>query len=601
MELRALQGPLEDGTIAARLNFHNAQVGPLSQEFRKEIGYNAAVAGTVSGTANVSGTLRDPTADVVLQADKPAALGEQFDRLNASVHYDAGSLRVSNGEVDAGAGKARFQGSFQHREGDWKNGELQFELTAQALHTSRVGAFTKLQTGLDGTLNGKVTGDARLAGGSFHLVSANGSLAANGVTLAHEPLGDVAVTAQTRGNELSAQATAHIQQSTVQAQGSWRLDGDNSGTATIQLPRMSIDDIHRLVMIGASEAEKQAAPPFEGFVDGKVIVNVALLKPSAFQAELRMDTMQINARPTQTLQLGVQAQDVVLRNLGPIVVSVSEKGARIQSARFTARDTNLEATGTVPFGPNAGADLAVRGSVNLVILQLLNSNLLARGNASLDTSIRGSLRDPLVNGRMELKNASLYMNDVPNGLDNANGVILFDRKRATIDKLAAQTGGGTLGMSGFVEFGSTLVYRLQASVQQVRVRYPEDVSITASAQLALSGTSEASTLSGLLTINRAAINPHADLGKLIAQSAKPMPEPDHQRLPARHAIRCPYRKRSELPGGNIADARRAGGGGSAAARHAGPAGTAGQAFRSTRAKCNCSGIDTPSTAATSAF
>jgi translocation and assembly module TamB len=121
-------------------------------------------------------------------------------------------------------------------------------------------------------------------------------------------------------------------------------------------------------------------------------------------------------------------------------------------------------------------------------------------------TLRGSLRDSQMNGRMELSNVSLYLTDVPNGVDSASGVILFDRNRATIEKLTAETGGGRVAFTGFLEFAKPLIYRLQADVQQVRVRYPEDVSISASAQLSLNGTSEASTLSGSLTLNRAAIS-----------------------------------------------------------------------------------------------
>ena len=51
----------------------------------------------------------------------------------------------------------------------------------------------------------------------------------------------------------------------------------------------------------------------------------------------------------------------------------------------------------------------------------------------MNATVRGSLRDPQMNGRLEFANASLYMNDVPNGVDNASGAILFDRNRATIE------------------------------------------------------------------------------------------------------------------------------------------------------------------------
>jgi translocation and assembly module TamB len=124
---------------------------------------------------------------------------------------------------------------------------------------------------------------------------------------------------------------------------------------------------------------------------------------------------------------------------------------------------------------------------------------------------------------MELKGASLYLKDFPNGVDNANGVVVFDRNRATIENLTASTGGGSISFGGFVGFGQVLVYRLQADAQQVRVRWPQDLSNTFSAKLALNGTSSASTLSGTLTLNRTAINPRADLGQLVAIAGNSSP------------------------------------------------------------------------------
>jgi translocation and assembly module TamB len=179
----------------------------------------------------------------------------------------------------------------------------------------------------------------------------------------------------------------------------------------------------------------------------------------------------------------------------------------------------------MPLDGSSGAALNVRGSVNLIVLQLLNPDLAARGNATVQVSVRGSLKDPQVNGRMELKNASLYLSDLPNGVDNANGAVIFDRNRATIEKLTAETGGGKITFTGFLGFGSTLVYRLQAVADKVRVRYPEDVSTTFNATLALNGTSDASTVSGVVTMTRASFTPRADFAQVLAQAARPVSAP----------------------------------------------------------------------------
>ena len=100
----------------------------------------------------------------------------------------------------------------------------------------------------------------------------------------------------------------------------------------------------------------------------------------------------------------------------------------------------------------------------------------------------------------------------------------FDNGRATIDRLTAESGGGQIKFLGFVEFGgAALVYRLQAQADSVRVRYPEDLSITFNSQLSLSGTSDNSLLSGTVSVNKMSFQPKTDLGQLVAASAKPVP------------------------------------------------------------------------------
>jgi len=521
VDLAARNGEFTDGALNAHLNVRNAPVGDLA----KEAGVTMAVGGVAASTLAVSGTLQHPEAEITLDVANPAALGEQLDRLRASLHYTRQSVALTGGEASLGSGKLLFTGTFNHLENDWKNGDLRAALTAQGVSVSRIAAFKKLYPSADATVEGKATIEARIEKGALALRTASGDVSARGVTISGEPVGDLTLNVETRDTELALRGNAQVHGTSIQGQGMWSLQGDQPGTATLRFSRMSVATLHDLVMIGGTAAQKSAAPPFEGFLEGGATVALALRKPENFQAEIKIDTLQLNARSAETLRMGVQPQDMVIKNTQPIVVAVSAKEARIRSAQLAARETNLEVTGVLPFDARGGADLALKGTVNLAILQLLNPDLLARGSAAVTATVRGSLRDPQMNGRMELNNASLYLADVPNGVDSASGVILFDRNRATIEKLTAETGGGRIAFSGFLEFAEPLIYRLQADVQQVRVRYPEDVSIAANAQLSLNGTSEASTLSGSLTLNRAAISAGVDMGRLLAASLKATPAP----------------------------------------------------------------------------
>ncbi len=504
-----------DGAVSGDLQIRNANVADLA----KEAGTDLKIGGIATATIKLTGTFAHPEADISEQIEKPQGFGEQFDRLRATLHYSDRAIQVSSGEAELGPGKVQFKGAFEHRESDWKNGDLQFDVAIQNAALNSVKAYAELNTGVDSIIDAKATGTARLANGELAISSLNAETNAHKVMWRGETLGDATLTAATRASDLSVHAAGQVRDVKIDAKGSWKLDGDYRGSANLRFSRSSVGTLHRVITSQESDL------PFDGFVDGATAtVNVALRKPRDFQAELTLPTLQINPRSTQTLRLGVQPDDLVIKNSAPVVVALSAKDARIGSAKFTARDTTLEASGAIPFGAGS-ADLTVRGSVNLIILQLLNPDLVARGNASVQASVRGTLRDPSLNGRMDLKNASLYLSDLPNGVDNANGTVLFDRNRATIDKLRAETGGGTIDFSGFVGFGSPLVYRLQAVAQKVRVRYPEDVSVTFNASLALNGTSDASTVSGLITLNRASFTPRADLAQILVQASKPGPAP----------------------------------------------------------------------------
>jgi translocation and assembly module TamB len=521
VEIAPSGGKFEDGVIFAQLNVRNASLAELS----KEAGVTTPIAGTAVADVRLFGALRRPEAAVAMQVEKPAAFGEQADRLRLNLRYAPTSIEVSRGEVDAGPGKLSIQGGFQHRENDWTGGDLRFELTAQGVPISRSQTLAKLQPALDGNLDAKISGAGRLANkNQLSVTAVNGEVAAHAVTWDRQPLGDVTLTAETHAMDLALRATAQVRDATVQAQGSFRLEGDMPGTVKIQIPRVSLATLRGIVMIAGTPEDRNTPPPFEGFIEGGANLTLALRKPQDLRGELTIDTMQFNTRSTQALRLGVQTQDVVLRNAKPVVVDLSAKEARIVSAQFTARDTSLAVSGSVRLDPKTGADLSVRGSVNLAILQLLSPDLLARGAATVQAAVRGSLANPQLNGRMELKAASLYLTDLPNGVDNAEGVVLFDRNRATIERLTAETGGGKVSFGGFIEFSSILIYRLQAEAQNVRVRYA-DIGVTLNTRLALNGTSDASTVSGTITLNRASVDPRADLGQLLALAARPAPAP----------------------------------------------------------------------------
>jgi len=121
-----------------------------------------------------------------------------------------------------------------------------------------------------------------------------------------------------------------------------------------------------------------------------------------------------------------------------LTIKANRERASVSDAQFTALNTNIDVGGQISFQSKIESDLRVHGKINLAILQLINPDLLAKGDATVNASVRGSLSEPRIRGRLELQNASLYLADLPNGVDKANGTVTFDNGRATIDKLTAE-------------------------------------------------------------------------------------------------------------------------------------------------------------------
>src|SRR5262249_41570016 len=151
-------------------------------------------------------------------------------------------------------------------------------------------------------------------------------------------------------------------------------------------------------------------------------------------------------------------------------------------------------------------------NTDISLLQDFDRDIFASGKVTLDARVGGSLAKPLVNGTLGLQKASINYVDVPNGLTNANGQIVFNGNSATIRNLSAESGGGKVGLSGFLSYTDMLRLGLRATASNVRVRSERGVSFVANASVNVTGTMRASIASGSVTVNRVTYAPQSDFG-----------------------------------------------------------------------------------------
>jgi translocation and assembly module TamB len=112
--------------------------------------------------------------------------------------------------------------------------------------------------------------------------------------------------------------------------------------------------------------------------------------------------------------------------------------------------------------------------------------------------------------------------DLPNGISNANGVVELRGTRAVMQNLTAESGGGKLTLSGFASYAGNLRFALNVRAAKVRVRVQEGVSVVASADVKLAGTSPSGSATGTVTLDELNYAPRTDLGSILTRAAPPV-------------------------------------------------------------------------------
>jgi len=86
VDLQTRDGSFDDPGVEAQFDLRNASVGELA----KELGSTVEITGTGSARGHVGGSFRRPEAQLTLDIEKPAGLGEQIDRVHADARYRLG-------------------------------------------------------------------------------------------------------------------------------------------------------------------------------------------------------------------------------------------------------------------------------------------------------------------------------------------------------------------------------------------------------------------------------------------------------------------------------------------------------------------------------
>ena len=108
--------------------------------------------------------------------------------------------------------------------------------------------------------------------------------------------------------------------------------------------------------------------PFAGSIGGSAIITGSLRKPETLVAEFRAAEIEMKANPKRPLRAGGRVRTWCCETQ-PGEVHRDLEAVTSNARTFAATDTSLEAAGRVTFDAQSPWDVAVKGRMNLAILQ----------------------------------------------------------------------------------------------------------------------------------------------------------------------------------------------------------------------------------------
>jgi translocation and assembly module TamB len=485
---------LPENNFTADATLQSTPVDALQQL----LGWNYPVRGQLSGQFHGRGTREHPSITSLFDLADGDVYGVLFNRLRGQLNVTPDEARVINAELrlfppgkEAARGAGIVTGTAAYRFADKT---IAVDLVGASLPLAN---FEKLQTPrfpVDGQVSFRIK-----ASGPATAPQAEGTFRVVDLRIGQTVMGS--------------------------------FDGDLNSDGRVARMKlgsaMSIGELSGAISLGLAD-------PFP--LDGKVAIKDIDLDPFLLSA-LHLNrfnghgiaegeiAVKGNIRHPETLvvdahfsHLLLTYANVQLENVGPVHFRSSSESLEIASAVFKGTDTNIQIAGSVQFTDRRALNMRLNGALDLRLLSSLAPGLSSGGSAQIDGVFEGTLDNPRITGRIHIENASARVADFPTGLSAIKGDFLFDATRIQFDNLTAQAGGGTLRLSGAINYTERPIrYDITARSDSTRIRYPEGMSWLTAGTLRLTGTTDSGLLSGRVTVERVTLTQGLEVaGSLVS-------------------------------------------------------------------------------------
>jgi translocation and assembly module TamB len=486
---------LPENNWSADVSFEKAPIESLQHL----AGLPYPVGGLLTGQFHGRGTRAEPLVSGLFDLANGNVYGVAFDRLRGQLNLAPGEVRIADAELrifapgtENGRGAGIVTGSAGFRFADRS---ISAELVGASLPLENFGKLQSTRFPLAGQFSfrlkasGPVT--ALLGDGTFRVVD---------LRVGPEIIGSFDGSLTSDGKRANLRLGSAMTEGAISGDISLGLADPYPVNGNVSITNINLDPY----LMTALHMKRFNG---HGKADGDISVSGALKQPESIVVEANFSRLLLTYGTVQ------------LENTGPVHIRSTRDDLNILSASFRGTDTNLQVEGSLHFTGERALSMRLNGTADLRLLNAFLPDVDTRGPAQINATFAGTLDHPRITGRVHIADASARAADFPTGLSAVRGDFIFDSTRLFFDNVTAEAGGGTLAMSGSVNYAERpLRYDITARTDRIRIRYPEGMSWLMAGALHLAGTSDGGVLSGRVTVQRVNLNEGLDSASVLVTS-----------------------------------------------------------------------------------
>jgi translocation and assembly module TamB len=466
----------------------NVTVQQLSiAEIERVANLQYPVSGDLNADLSLNGSQLNPQGSGKIQIANAKAYDESFQTLAAQFHTDNGAI-ISSLQIVLAAGSANADLSYTP-----KNKSYSVRLNAPALVLEKLQTVQAKNLALSGKLNATASGQGTLDDPQF-----TAELQLPQLTIRDKSISSIKADVHVANHNADFALNSSVVNSSVRAQAKVNLTGEYYAEASIQTTAVPLDVLMATYLPSVPQG-------FKGQTELHATLKGPLKDKTQLEAHLVIPTLDASY---QSLQIGLAS---------PLHADYAHSVLTLQPAEIRGTGTSLRLQGSVPLAGDATPSLRAQGSVDVSILKIFSPETKSSGTVTLDLRASGTAKDPSVNGQLQLKDVAMLFAGAPLGVERLNGTLDVGNESVHISNMTAKVGGGNISAGGSIAYRPSLQFDVALQAKSIRLLYPDGVRTLLDGNLAFSGNTQASTLSGRVLIDGLSFTPDFDLATFSDQ------------------------------------------------------------------------------------